>query len=46
MQALLTKWEIDENYTPLVFVCLGYINGEYPKIKPRNEGRAIYISEE
>ena len=37
MEALLTKWGLDENYMPLVFVCLGYINGEYPKIKPRNE---------
>ena len=46
MEALLTKWGLDENYMPLVFVCLGYINGEYPKIKPRNEGRSIYIGEE
>lgn len=46
MKDLLTKWKIDENYMPIVFVCLGYINGEYPKIKPRNEDRAIYISEE
>ena len=46
MEALLTKWGLDKNYMPLVFVCLGYINGEYPKIKPRNEGRSIYIGEE
>ena len=26
--------------------CFGYINGEYPKVKPRNEERAIYISED
>ena len=46
MKALLAKWGIDEEYTPLVFVCLGYINGEYPKIKSRLEGRAIYIDAE
>lgn len=46
MQALLEKWGLDEEYMPLVFVCLGYIDGEYPKAKPRAEGRAIYISEE
>lgn len=44
--ALLPKWGLDEEYTPLVFVCLGYINGEYPKIKARNEGRTLYIGEE
>ena len=37
------SWHIDEAYMPLVFVCLGYIEGEYPKIKSRNEGRAIYV---
>lgn len=46
MNALLAKWGLDEEYMPLVFVCLGYINGEYPNIKARNEGRAIYIGEE
>lgn len=39
------SWNIDEEYMPMVFVCLGYIDGNYPKIKPRNEGRAIYIGE-
>ena len=43
MQALLDKWGLDEAYTPIVFVCLGYINGEYPKIKARNEGRTIFV---
>ena len=28
---------------PIVFVCLGYISGDYPKIKARNEGRSIFI---
>lgn len=43
MQAYLATWGLDEDYMPLVFVCLGYINGEYPKEKPRNDGRVIYI---
>lgn len=46
MQALLEKWGLDAEYMPLVFVCLGYIDGEYPKAKPRAEGRAMYITEE
>ena len=46
MQALLEKWGLDAEYMPLVFVCLGYIDGEYPKAKPRAEGRTIYIEEE
>lgn len=41
--ALLTEWGLDEDYTPMAFVCLGYINGEYPGIKARNEGRTLYI---
>ena len=45
MQALLEKWGLDPEYTPLVFVCLGYINGDYPKVKTRNEGRSTYIGE-
>lgn len=46
MQQLLDKWGLDKEYMPLVFVCLGYINGDYPKAKPRTEGRAIFIDEE
>ncbi len=42
MQALLKEWGLEEEL-PMVFVCLGYIDGEYPPIKPRKEGRAIYI---
>ena len=45
MQALLTEWGLDPEYMPIVFVCLGYINGPYPAIKARNEGRALYISD-
>ena len=43
MQELLDGWGLDPAYMPIVFVCLGYIDGEYPKIKPRNEGRYIYV---
>lgn len=45
-RSLLTKWGLPEDYVPLVFVCLGYIDGKYPDIKPRKEGRGIYIGEE
>ena len=44
--AELAKWNLGEEYVPIVFVCLGYIRGDYPKIKPRTEGRAVYISKE
>ncbi len=43
MQALLDKWGLDKDFLPIVFVCLGYINGKYPDIKPRREGRALYV---
>lgn len=42
MQALLDKWGLDPEFMPMVFVCLGYIDGEYPDIKPRNEGRLLF----
>ncbi len=42
MQELLDRWGLDPEYMPIVFVCLGYIDGEYPKIKARNEGRTIF----
>lgn len=45
MAALLQKWALAEEYAPMVFVCLGYINGEYPRIKARNEGRILWIEE-
>lgn len=45
MQEILDKWGLDRDYMPLVFVCLGYIDGEYPGIKPRSEGRKMYIGE-
>ena len=46
MAELLVKWGLGEDMLPVVFVCLGYINGEYPKIKPRKEGRAFFVSAE
>lgn len=46
MRALLGKWGLEESYMPLVFICLGNIDGKYPDIKPRLEGRSIYIGEE
>lgn len=44
MQELLDAWGLDPEYIPLVFVCLGYINGDYPKIKPRKEDRTLWVS--
>ena len=41
MSGMLDKLGLDPEYIPIVFVCLGYIEGPYPKIKPRNEGRLI-----
>ena len=43
MQEYLDAWGLDPAYMPIVFVCLGYINGPYPTIKARNEGRSIYV---
>ena len=43
MQELLDSWGVGQEYVPMVFVCLGYIDGEYPKAKPRSEGRSIFI---
>lgn len=44
--AELAKWNLGEDYVPIVFVCLGYIRGDYPQIKPRSEGRTVYIPRE
>ena len=46
MAALLKQWDVGEDYVPMVFVCLGYIDGAYPAVKPRNEGRSLYIGRE
>lgn len=45
MAELLPKWGLDSDYMPMVFVCLGYIDGAYPKIKARKEGRTLWVSE-
>lgn len=44
MQELLDQWGLDPEFMPITFVCLGYIDGAYPAIKPRNEGRAIFVA--
>ena len=43
MQDYLDRWGLDPEYMPVVFVCLGYVNGPYPAVKARREGRSIYI---
>ena len=43
MQQLLDEWGLDPEYMPIVFVCLGYIDGPYPQAKARNEGRYLYV---
>ena len=43
MQALLEKWGLADSYAPMVFVCLGYIDGDYPAVKPRSEGRIQFV---
>lgn len=40
---LLKSWKFEEEVQPVVFVCLGYIDGDYPKIKPRKEGRVLFV---
>ncbi len=42
MSALLDKWGIGE-YQPMVFVCLGYIDGAYPSAKERIQGRSLFV---
>lgn len=43
MAELLKTWGLDENYIPIVFVCLGYIDGAYPHAKERKDGRVIIV---
>lgn len=45
MALLLKKWKIDDNYMPLMFLCLGYINGHYPTAKKRKENRVYWIND-
>ena len=43
--ALLREWGVPENYIARCFVTLGYIDGEYPKAKPRKAGRCKIVEE-
>lgn len=45
MQEILDVWGLDPAYMPMVFVCLGYIDGPYPDIKSRKEDRTLWVSE-
>lgn len=40
---LMKEWEIPEDYTARCFVLLGYIDGPYPSMKPRKEGRVKIV---
>lgn len=39
----LQEWGVPENYIARCFVTLGYIDGEYPKAKPRKENRSKIV---
>ena len=41
--SLLKEWDVPENYIARCFVILGYCDGEYPKPRPRKEGRSKII---
>lgn len=43
MAALLKQWGVDEQFKPLMFLCMGYVKGNYPKAKPRQEGRVLFV---
>jgi nitroreductase len=38
-QKILEDWDIPKNYIARAFVILGYVDGDYPNIKPRKERR-------
>jgi nitroreductase len=42
-ERLLREWNIPDNMIARCFVILGYNAGEYPKEKPRKEGRSLII---
>ncbi|MBQ9383898.1 MAG: nitroreductase family protein [Ruminiclostridium sp.] len=44
-QELLAQWQIPEGFIARAFVLLGYCSGEYPKEKPRRDGRIIIVDE-
>ena len=41
--AFLREWGVPENYIARCFVTLGYIDGDYPKAKPRKENRSKIV---
>lgn len=41
--ALLREWGVPENYVARCFVPLGYVEGEYPREKPRRAGRSKIV---
>ena len=43
--AFLREWGVPENYIARCFVTLGYIDGEYPKAKPRKAGRCKIVED-
>ena len=40
---ILQEWEIPDDYIARCFVLLGYCEGEYPREKPRREGKTKVI---
>lgn len=45
VQALSADWGLEAQWEPVAFVCMGYIDGAYPQIKPRLEGRLMRVEE-
>ena len=43
MQDMYQSWSVDESYQPLMFLCMGYIRGDYPEAKPRKENRVLFV---
>ncbi len=41
----LKKWDIPDNMECKCFVLLGYVDGKYPEIKERREGRVMVVTE-
>ncbi len=44
-QQYLRKWNVPENMECKCFVLLGYIDGIYPTVKPRRDGRVIIVTD-
>lgn len=43
--AMLPKWGIPDHYIARCFVCLGYVDGDYPGEKPRRAERSKIVEE-